>query len=1086
MATATEQMTDGAQSCVGSSCEDFNVEEVLAQLDRELVGLKPVKTRIREVAALLMVDKLRKGAGLTSEPPSLHMSFTGNPGTGKTTVALRMAEILHRLGYIRRPEVITVTRDDLVGQYIGHTAPKTKAVLKRAMGGVLFIDEAYYLYRPENERDYGQESIEILLQVMENNRDDLVVILAGYSDRMATFFSSNPGMSSRIAHHLEFPDFAVDELAQITQLMLKQQQYHFSKEAEQVFYQYIQKRTKMPHFANARSIRNALDRARLRQANRLYARGGTLTRDELMTIEAEDVLASRVFQESKPDGLPDQIKNEIQNPIHIPIQIQNQSRNELRNELQEEMRAEKKISESVRDIDQAVTRPPDARHEMVSQQHHDVIQDNSIMQTDMKMNESAQHNSSSADAGFGGMQHNARPPTQPASHRQNRSKAAPGARVSPPPRREAWRDAPPVVNGRCEFGGQCEHETAQESTAQEVTAQRPPAPAYMGPASLAGQAADCTDEAGCFGVPRDAHPPRVIVVRRGANKLRNKASRDRMPPPLPQINRSEPVVVNGRCEFGQCEAPPKVEETATTGGQIVTGTNVERSSKVTGNEAGSCKKITGNEYSGPDQYAALCASGPYVPPAKVGVTHTVGRAQRVTGTEVGHSSKMTGDERGASKRVSGIEYLGAETQAQLSATPPPSPAPKVGTTRTAKNKTVTGTMVGTSSKMTGDELGSCKHVTGDEYLNPATADVPCATEQSPGPAKVNVSRTTHGRKVTGTLVGGSPKMTGDEYGACHGITGTEYIGSELQKELCGTQPLPSPAKVGLSRTWRDQQVSGTQVGRSEKVTGDEFGACETITGTPYVGRDRYEKFCAPRDVAASAARVVLARPPAGHAMTGIQPSVRGKMTGDERGACLNVSGTPYVGDDQFTQACDSAGAQGVQATADKSGTFSSGAFSLTPPTHATHGTHATRTVTGTAYDGATRITGPMSKAMGVMTGTEEFRHPAYRETLVAPAPEGEKTDGGKKTEAKSRVTGEGIDTKNITGDDWSRNERVTGTEGVSARRNPTLRGDQRGVVMSAKQNKERERPKNPVSKITGSSGNSATGNTITYSGGARG
>ncbi len=313
MATTTEEMADGAQSCVGSACEDFQVEGVLDQLDRELVGLKPVKTRIREIAALLMVDKLRKSAGLSSEPPSLHMSFTGNPGTGKTTVALRMAEILHRLGYIRRPEVITVTRDDLVGQYIGHTAPKTKAVLKRAMGGVLFIDEAYYLYRPENERDYGQESIEILLQVMENNRDDLVVILAGYSDRMAVFFKSNPGMSSRVAHHLDFPDFAVDELAQITQLMLKQQQYHFSKEAEQAFYEYIQKRTKMPHFANARSIRNALDRARLRQANRLYARGGTLTREELMTIEAEDVLASRVFSEGRPDGVEEDAQAEKKN-----------------------------------------------------------------------------------------------------------------------------------------------------------------------------------------------------------------------------------------------------------------------------------------------------------------------------------------------------------------------------------------------------------------------------------------------------------------------------------------------------------------------------------------------------------------------------------------------------------------------------------------------------------------------------------------------------------------------------------------------------------------------------------------------------
>ena len=243
MATTAGQIsTGGAPGSVADACEDCHVEEVLDQLDRELVGLQPVKTRIREVAALLLVDKLRKGMGLTAGAPSLHMSFTGNPGTGKTTVALRMAEILHRLGYIRRPEVISVTRDDLVGQYIGHTAPKTKEVLKKAMGGVLFIDEAYYLYKPENERDYGQESIEILLQVMENQRDDLVVILAGYKDRMDTFFSSNPGFASRVAHHLDFPDFAADELMQITQLMLQQQQYRLSPQAEQVFYDYVERR----------------------------------------------------------------------------------------------------------------------------------------------------------------------------------------------------------------------------------------------------------------------------------------------------------------------------------------------------------------------------------------------------------------------------------------------------------------------------------------------------------------------------------------------------------------------------------------------------------------------------------------------------------------------------------------------------------------------------------------------------------------------------------------------------------------------------------------------------------------------------
>ncbi len=280
-----------------------NVQEVLDKLDRELIGLKPVKTRIREIAALLLVDRLRKQFELTSETPTLHMSFTGNPGTGKTTVAVRMGEILKRLGYVREGHLVTVTRDDLVGQYIGHTAPKTKEVIKKAMGGVLFIDEAYYLYKPENERDYGQESIEILLQVMENNRDDLVVVLAGYKDKMDRFFMSNPGMRSRIAHHVDFPDYGADELMAIAKLMLASQNYRFSTDGEKAFAQYIPLRMKLPHFANARSIRNALDRARLRQANRLFAGSKKqLTKLDLMTIEAEDVLASRVFQEGQPDG----------------------------------------------------------------------------------------------------------------------------------------------------------------------------------------------------------------------------------------------------------------------------------------------------------------------------------------------------------------------------------------------------------------------------------------------------------------------------------------------------------------------------------------------------------------------------------------------------------------------------------------------------------------------------------------------------------------------------------------------------------------------------------------------------------------
>ena len=292
----------GALIDLRADIEQTGVAEVLETLDRELIGLAPVKQRIRETAALLVVERARRTVGLATEAPTLHMSFTGNPGTGKTTVALRMADILHRLGYSRRGHLISVTRDDLVGQYIGHTAPKTKEVIKKAMGGVLFIDEAYYLYRPENERDYGQEAIEILLQVMENNRDDLVVILAGYADRMTTFFESNPGFRSRITHHIDFPDYGDEELMVIADKMLAEQNYRFDNAARAAFAEYIPLRRAQPHFANARSIRNALDRMRLRLAHRVFSAEPLVSRDDLMTIREADVRASRIYAVAEPLG----------------------------------------------------------------------------------------------------------------------------------------------------------------------------------------------------------------------------------------------------------------------------------------------------------------------------------------------------------------------------------------------------------------------------------------------------------------------------------------------------------------------------------------------------------------------------------------------------------------------------------------------------------------------------------------------------------------------------------------------------------------------------------------------------------------
>ena len=279
--------------------EDFQssgVADILSELDNSLIGLEPVKTRIKETASLLLVDKAREKLGLVNESPTLHMSFSGNPGTGKTTVALKIADLLYRLGYVRKGHLVSVTRDDLVGQYIGHTAPKTKEVLKKAMGGVLFIDEAYYLYRPENERDYGQEAIEILLQVMENNRDDLVVVLAGYKDKMDKFFESNPGFRSRIAHHIDFPDYSNEELLEIAEVMIAGMNYKFNKGSKKAMAEYIEIRRKQPHFANARSIRNAIDRARLRQANRVFNNSeGPIGASFLSQIEDVDIRQSRVF-----------------------------------------------------------------------------------------------------------------------------------------------------------------------------------------------------------------------------------------------------------------------------------------------------------------------------------------------------------------------------------------------------------------------------------------------------------------------------------------------------------------------------------------------------------------------------------------------------------------------------------------------------------------------------------------------------------------------------------------------------------------------------------------------------------------------
>ncbi len=296
----SDAVTDG-KADVGTVVRDSRIQEVLDELDRDLVGLKKVKQRIREIAALLVIERLRSEMGLATEPPTLHMSFTGSPGTGKTTVALRMASILHRLGYIEKGQLIAVTRDDLVGEYVGHTAPKTKEAVKKALGGVLFIDEAYYLHRPQNERDYGQEAIEVLLSAMETHREELVVVMAGYKEPMNDFFLNNPGMGSRIAHHIDFPDYTPEELMQIADLMFERQTYQLSDDAKQAFLEYIERRVEQPRFAHGRSIRNAIDRARMRQALRLFDSEAELTKEDLITIEAEDIRQSSVFTDTEEE-----------------------------------------------------------------------------------------------------------------------------------------------------------------------------------------------------------------------------------------------------------------------------------------------------------------------------------------------------------------------------------------------------------------------------------------------------------------------------------------------------------------------------------------------------------------------------------------------------------------------------------------------------------------------------------------------------------------------------------------------------------------------------------------------------------------
>ena len=531
--------------------------------------------------------------------------------------------------------------------------------------------------------------------------------------------------------------------------------------------------------------------------------------------------------------------------------------------------------------------------------------------------------------------------------------------------------------------------------------------------------------------------------------------------------------------------PAKVEHGTTLSGTPVTGTQVERSTKVTGAEPGSCRAITGTEYIGIEQYGTLCAAIPEPAPAKVGIGRTA-RGQSVSGAELGRSVKVTGDEHGSCKAVTGTEYLSADKFESFCATrPTPTPA-KVGVSATEAGQRVSGTEVGRSARVTGDEPGSCRKLTGSQYYQPESFGSLCRNGGS-APHKVSVMGTLREQVLTGTETAPGERVTGAERGVCARVTGTESAGLS-QYQACNRKPLPVPEKVGVMRTWHEQPVSGTSVERSLKVTGDEYGGCQPVTGTEYAGPDQYAAFCASDSQATARALMASRSGVAGAMMTGIRLGPDSKVTGFARGEGLVLSGTPYGGEDQralpngdgtrmHPLTRGPADAPHMAAAAPEVAAVR-GNFSVTTPARSAQGGALSR-VTGTAYGAVGRITGPVNLAAGLVSGTPEFR---YRDEAYSAAPVAAALEA-----PRSRLTGDGREGGfAITGAAWRRNESITGTEGSSTRRNPTLRGDQRGTLVGAAQLKDRERPELPISRVTGSSGNDARGSSITYSGGARG
>ncbi len=522
------------------------------------------------------------------------------------------------------------------------------------------------------------------------------------------------------------------------------------------------------------------------------------------------------------------------------------------------------------------------------------------------------------------------------------------------------------------------------------------------------------------------------------------------------------------------DAPWKVGASETAEGQTVTGTMVGRSTSVTGDEPSTCRGITGTEYLGADIFRDFCQADPKATPRKVNVTSTSG-GNPVSGTRVGRSASVTGDEAGTCKRVTGDEYISAEqSQGYCGELMSKSPS-KVTVAQTNKGKAMTGSNVGRSENVTGDEPGMSRALTGTQYTQ--------AEEIGAAPAKVGVSATLRGGSVTGTMVGRRERMTGDEPGSCRNITGDDYVGQEQYSGFCNTAPSPQDRKVGVSSTAKGKAVTGTMTDRENKVTGNEPGTCKTVTGTPYASEDATVNFCQAEDAAMAKMRTKQLRATPAMPMTGIQPGVGGVMTGATKGVCEPLTGTPYVGADQYAEACpatpaDTASPDFPQAMA---GQVPWQQFSVEQPSGGAQQALGSTGVTGNQYEQGS-ITGPFGMATGKVTGTEEARFgngPVETQSRPVVA---EEVEG----RVKSRITGEGQDAGlKITGDDWERNQSVTGTEGRSAvLRNPTIRtGMANAMRVEEKRNEELPVPN---SKVTGGSGNTEKGSLITYSGGARG